>query len=55
MGLAGNLPDSVDIDAIPAFIQDVNTHGRLMLANGQQEVNSSRPVHEFPCRQPVAA
>src|SRR5690606_36399244 len=27
MGLAGNLPDSVDIDAIPGFIQDVNTHG----------------------------
>ena len=44
MGLAGNLPDSVDIDAIPAFIQDVNTHGRLMLANGQQEV-------EFPVDQ----
>ncbi|KNC11938.1 serine dehydratase [Klebsiella sp. RIT-PI-d] len=41
MGLAGNLPDSVDIDAIPAFIQDVNTHGRLLLANGQHEV-------EFP-------
>ncbi|VTM22175.1 L-serine dehydratase 2 [Raoultella terrigena] len=39
MGLAGNMPDSVDIDAIPAFIQDVNTHGRLMLANGQQEVD----------------
>lgn len=38
MGLAGNLPDSVDIDAIPEFIQDVNTHGRLMLAQGQQEV-----------------
>ena len=41
MGLAGNLPDTVDIDAIPGFIQDVNTHGRLMLANGQHEV-------EFP-------
>ena len=26
MGLAGNLPDTVDIDAIPCgFIQDVNT------------------------------
>jgi hypothetical protein len=44
MGLAGNLPDTVDIDAIPGFIQDVNTHGRLMLANGQQEV-------EFPVDQ----
>ena len=41
MGLAGNLPDTVDIDAIPAFIQDVNTHGRLLLADGQHEV-------EFP-------
>ena len=40
MGLAGNLPDTVDIDAIPGFIQDVNTHGRLMLANGQHEVTS---------------
>ncbi|MDF7681623.1 L-serine ammonia-lyase [Enterobacteriaceae bacterium ESL0689] len=38
MGLAGNLPDNVEIDTIPAFIQDVNTHGRLMLANGQQEI-----------------
>jgi len=44
MGLAGNLPDTVDIDAIPAFIQDVNTHGRLLLANGQHEV-------EFPVDQ----
>jgi len=41
MGLAGNLPDSVDIDAIPGFIQDVNTHSRLMLAKGEHEV-------EFP-------
>ncbi|ELY4722001.1 L-serine ammonia-lyase [Cronobacter sp. 153480017-3] len=38
MGLAGNLPDTVDIDAIPGFIQDVNTHSRLMLANGVHEV-----------------
>ena len=44
MGLAGNLPDTVDIDSIPGFIQDVNTHGRLMLANGQHEV-------EFPADQ----
>ncbi|PPK19465.1 L-serine ammonia-lyase, partial [Klebsiella pneumoniae] len=27
------------MDAIPGFIQDVNTHGRLMLANGQHEVD----------------
>ncbi|WP_024554187.1 serine dehydratase beta chain, partial [Franconibacter helveticus] len=44
MGLAGNLPDTVDIDAIPHFIQDVNTHGRLLLAQGQHEV-------EFPVDQ----
>ena len=41
MGPAGNLPDTVDIDAIPSFIRDVNTHGRLLLADGQHEV-------EFP-------
>lgn len=39
MGLAGNLPDSVDIDAIPAFIQAVENSGRLMLANGAKEVD----------------
>ncbi|WP_436876956.1 L-serine ammonia-lyase [Siccibacter turicensis] len=44
MGLAGNLPDTVDIDAIPGFIQDVNTHSRLSLAQGQHEV-------EFPVDQ----
>ena len=56
MGLAGNLPDTVDIDAIPGFIQDVNTHGRLLLANGSARSRvPCRPVHEFPCRQPVSA
>ncbi|WP_312926780.1 serine dehydratase beta chain, partial [Pseudescherichia sp.] len=44
MGLAGNLPDSVDIDAIPAFIADVSARGRLPLANGQHEV-------DFPLEQ----
>ncbi|GAB2945468.1 L-serine ammonia-lyase [Hafnia psychrotolerans] len=39
MGLAGNLPDSVDIDAIPAFIRAVENSGRLMLANGAKEVD----------------
>ncbi|MHB7243828.1 serine dehydratase beta chain, partial [Klebsiella pneumoniae] len=28
MGLAGNQPDTVDIDAIPAFIRDVEARGR---------------------------
>ena len=37
MGLAGNMPDTVDIDAIPAFIRDVETRGRLLLANGQHD------------------
>ncbi|WP_058914153.1 L-serine ammonia-lyase [Entomohabitans teleogrylli] len=41
MGLAGNLPDSVDIDGIGDFIQDVNTHGRLLLAGGGHEVDFS--------------
>ena len=39
MDLAGNMPDTVDIDAIPAFIRDVETRGRLLLANGQHEVD----------------
>ncbi|MCU6669873.1 L-serine ammonia-lyase [Enterobacteriaceae bacterium H4N4] len=39
MGLAGNMPATVDIDAIPAFIRDVETRGRLLLANGQHEVD----------------
>lgn len=38
MGLAGNLPDSVDIDSIPGFIKDVATRSRLMLANGRHDV-----------------
>ncbi|WP_435953268.1 L-serine ammonia-lyase [Dryocola sp. BD626] len=39
MGLAGNQPDNVDIDAIPGFIRDVETRGRLMLAQGRHEVD----------------
>ncbi|MGG5413422.1 L-serine ammonia-lyase [Edwardsiella tarda] len=38
MGLAGDLPDSVDIDSIPGFIKDVETRGRLLMANGRHEV-----------------
>jgi L-serine dehydratase len=34
MGLAGNLPDTVDIDAIPAFIEDVTKRERLLLGSG---------------------
>ncbi|SLM63333.1 MULTISPECIES: L-serine ammonia-lyase [Dickeya] len=32
LGLAGNQPDTVDIDAIPAFIRDVELNERLLLA-----------------------
>jgi L-serine dehydratase len=39
MGLAGNLPATVDIDAIPAFIRCVEETQRLPLANGKREVN----------------
>ncbi|MDP1165731.1 serine dehydratase beta chain, partial [Klebsiella pneumoniae] len=38
-GLAGNLTDTDDIDAIPGLIQDFNTQGRLMLDNGQHELD----------------
>ncbi len=57
MGLAGNMPDTVDIDAIPSFIRDVEERQRLLLAQGQHEVdfprdggmvfsNDNLPLHE---------
>lgn len=57
MGLAGNMPDTVEIDAIPAFIRDVENRGRLLLAHGRREVdfppdngmrfhNDNLPLHE---------
>ncbi|MGK3142018.1 L-serine ammonia-lyase [Pantoea sp. C2G6] len=42
MGLAGESPDTVDIDAIPAFIKDVEQRERLLLANGAHEVDFPR-------------
>ena len=42
MGLAGNMPDTVDIDAIPGFIRDVEQRQRLLLAHGQHEVDFPR-------------
>lgn len=42
MGLAGNMPDTVDIDSIPAFIRDVELRQKLMLANGVHEVDFPR-------------
>lgn len=57
MGLAGNLPATVEIDAIPGFIRRVEEHQRLPLAGGKHEVdfpqssgmvfhNDSLPLHE---------
>ncbi|WP_410015289.1 L-serine ammonia-lyase [Sodalis sp. C49] len=42
LGLAGNRPDTVDIDAAPAFIRDVEQRQRLMLAGGPHEVDFPR-------------
>ncbi|WP_422457706.1 L-serine ammonia-lyase [Pantoea sp. BJFS-204] len=42
MGLAGESPDAVDIDAIPAFIKDVEQRERLLLAKGAHEVDFPR-------------
>lgn len=39
MGLAGNLPHDVDIDSIAGFIRDVEQRGRLLLAQGEHEVD----------------
>ena len=39
MGLAGNSPQNVDIDGMPAFIQQVMHSGRLPIANGVQSVD----------------
>lgn len=42
LGLAGNMPDTVDIDSIPGFIRDVEQRQRLMLASGLHEVDFPR-------------
>ncbi|MGL4000571.1 L-serine ammonia-lyase [Pantoea eucalypti] len=42
MGLASESPDTVDIDAIPAFIKDVEQRERLLLAKGAHEVDFPR-------------
>lgn len=39
MGLAGNLPDTVDIDNIVPFVEKVTQTGHLMIANGIKEVD----------------
>nr|WP_263458569.1 L-serine ammonia-lyase [Brenneria tiliae] len=42
MGLAGKMPDTVDIDAIPEFIREVESRERLLLADGRHEVDFPR-------------
>lgn len=44
MGLAGNNPESVDIDSIPGFIQQVENTQRLALANNQHSVKFSHEL-----------
>lgn len=39
MGLAGNQPDSVDIDEIPSFIEKVSKSGRLPIYQGDYEID----------------
>lgn len=57
LSLAGNMPDTVDIDSIPGFIHDITHRQRLMLANGLHEFdflrdggmvfrNDNLPLHE---------
>lgn len=38
MGLAGNQPEDVDIDAIPAFMKEVAAQGRLPMDQGRHSV-----------------
>ncbi|MGL9724053.1 L-serine ammonia-lyase [Sodalis sp. (in: enterobacteria)] len=42
LGLAGNSPDTVAIDATPAFLRDVAQRQRLMLAGTPHEVDFAR-------------
>ncbi len=42
MGLSGAAPDTVDIDAIPAFVADVSQRQRLPMAGGTHEVDFPR-------------
>lgn len=57
LGLSGYLPDTVDIDAIPDIIRDVNVMHRLFIEEGQREIefpvaecmrfhNEFLPLHE---------
>ncbi len=42
LGLAGNLPETVDIDAISAFLEEVRRRERLPLGEEKHEVDFSR-------------
>ncbi|RDB00503.1 L-serine ammonia-lyase [Klebsiella oxytoca] len=57
LGLSGYLPDTVDIDAIPGIIRDVNAMHRLFIEEGKREIefpvaecmrfhNEFLPLHE---------
>lgn len=52
LGLAGNMPDTVDIDSIPpGFIHDITQRQCLMLANGSASgLFPTRWWHGFPQR-----
>lgn len=39
MGLAGEAPDTVNIDTLPTFIADVRQRQRLLLAQGRHEID----------------
>ncbi|USD66434.1 L-serine ammonia-lyase [Vibrio sp. SCSIO 43136] len=45
LGLAGNLPESVDIDAIPTFIENVKSNKVLPLAHGKVEAKFDYDVN----------
>ncbi len=47
MGLAGNSPQNVDIDGMPAFIQRVMHSGRPPIANGAERRLSDGGRHRF--------
>ena len=49
MGLAGNQPDTVDIDAIPAFIRDVEEHF------GKENANELQVPYPFKSAQEMLA
>ncbi|MCL6264070.1 L-serine ammonia-lyase [Craterilacuibacter sp. RT1T] len=45
LGLAGNQPETVDLDAAPAIIAEVESHGRITLGRTQQSVAFALEFH----------